>query len=222
MQPQGPYTPPPMPPYGQAPTPVQPNPNNMPAGYEFMAATQPPHRTNLPQAPVSRILMLLGGLLALIIVFAIFKSLISGGGNAAELLTVVQDQQEITHIAADAQTQQILSTTNKYFTNTAALGVASDQTSTISYMAKNNIKVKDKQLGLKISAATDTQLSNAAAASSYDSVYKSIMQARLTSYQKDLKAAYAKTPGTNGRKLLNDNYDHAKLLLEQLDASTSQ
>lgn len=201
-------------PYAPAP----PNaPGNLPPGYEFIASPSTPPRSAGPQSTAMRAIIVLGGLLLLLIIFIIIKGLFSGSSNKDQLLIVSQDQQELIHLATNAGQQEDLNETNKNFSVTAQLGLTSGQTQLISYMAKNGIKVSPKVLNLKVSAATDKQLTDAADASNYDETFRSVMDTKLKAYEIDLKAAYAKTKGPVGQKLLSDQYNAANLLLQQLN-----
>jgi hypothetical protein len=168
---------------------------------------------------ISRVAYVAGGLLILLIVFSFVKGLLSGGSNLTPFLSVAQDQQEIVHLttnAAQQNQQTALSVTTQNFIATAQLSIASNQTDLISYLAKNGDKIKPKSLGLKLSAATDAQLTTAAANTTYDSTFQSIMNNQLDRYMNDLKQTFAQTKGKNGRTLLSSQYNQAQLLKNQL------
>jgi hypothetical protein len=206
MQPQNNYTPGPL-------------PTNLPPGYEFMASSPAPKKSaGVPNSPLIRAAVVLGGLLVLIVIFSIVKGIISGGGNRPQLLSVAQDQVEIIHIVTAAQLEQSLSVTNRNSALTTELAVTSGRSQVLTYMAKAGYKVKPKELALKISPLTDKKLADASVNSAYDTTYQSVMQTELTTYQQDIKAAYAKTKGTYGQGILKAQYDGATLLIEQLHA----
>ncbi len=168
----------------------------------------------------------LGGLLVLIIIISVARSLFSGGGNTQALTTVAQEQQAMIHIltngaGTDNQQQATLSDSNKKFASTAKLSLTSAQQQLITYMDTNGKKVSTKALDLKIDPAIDKQLTTAATNSTYDSTFKQVMQTELTNYEKALQAAYQQTSGPKGRKLLTEEYNGAQLLLIQLKAPAS-
>lgn len=207
MQPQQPSYGAPQPPV------VQPN-------YDFIVNPQPTPR-KLPLAGGSmlgRILVVGVGLIVLIIAFSIIKGLISGGSNSAALLHVAQDQEAILHLTTAAAQQQGISSTNLNFAVTSNLVITSEKTQLLSYATKLHQKISIKQLILKVKPSLDTQLANAAAASTYDLTFQDIMKSQLADYQSALKFAYNQTTGVNGRKLLTDDYNSAVLLTQQLSA----
>lgn len=208
MQPQQPS-------YG-APEPpvVQPN-------YDFIVNPQAAPR-KLPLrggSMLSRILVVGVGLIVLIVAFTIIKGLISGGGNSAALLHVAQDQQAILHLTTAAAQQQGISNTNLNFAVTSNLVITSEKSELLSYVSKQHQKISRKQLILKVKPSLDTQLTNAAAASTYDTTFQDIMKSQLADYQSALKLAYKETTGANGRKLLTADYNSAVLLTQQLTAA---
>jgi len=216
MQPQQ-YQPPTMP---QGSTPGVPPPQ-----YDFITSPASPPRKPLFSFGGQSLIMklVLGGaaLLVFIIVFSIVKNFSANSGNSPALLTVVQQQQELVHLAAAANNQQGISSATLNSSTTVSSSVASAQQQLISYMSKNHIKVKTKQLNLKISAANDNELSAAATAGNYDQTYVTIMTAQLNAYKLALKQAYSKTAGPKGKALLSSQFDQASLLLLQIDPSGS-
>jgi hypothetical protein len=214
---------------------VQPqsvDPNSPDYGFIVQPPKPPKRGLSLPgfsggNPLVVRIIVVLGGLLVLLVVFAVIKGLLSGGGNTQALVTVAQDQQEMIHILTNSagqggsQQQAVLSASNQNFAATAKLSLTSAQTQLITYMKTNGKKVSTKTLGLKISPATDQQLTTAASNSTYDTTFKQVMQTKLTDYETALGAAYKETKGPKGRKLLINEYNGAKLLLTQLNSPAS-
>lgn len=208
MQPQQPV-------YGApAPAPVQPD-------YDFIVNPQQPvRRPSLGgNSMMSRLLIVGIGLIILIVAFAVIKGLLSGGGNKAAMLHVVQDQQEIIHLTTAASQVTSISTTNKNFAVTANLVVTSQNSQLVSYLQKQHQKISLQQMNLKVSPTLDANLTTAAAANTYDQTFKDIMASQLTDYEAALKLAYSQTSGPVGRGLLKDDYNSAQLMQQQL-AST--
>lgn len=204
MQPQGPYS-------------QTPAPGNLPAGYEFLSGGSAPQKTTSgPSSTLKRVLVVAIGLIILIVLFTVVKGLLSGGSNKPQLLSVIQDQTVLIHLSTDAQEQKALSVMNKNFAITTQLSLSSERSQLLSYANKNGAKFKPKQVSLKLSLATDQKLAAASTASTYDSTFKEVMLAKLSLYKSDLKQAFAKTKGTNGRALLSKQYDSADLLSRQL------
>ncbi|HXR50424.1 MAG TPA: hypothetical protein VN778_05360, partial [Verrucomicrobiae bacterium] len=83
------------------PAPMTPQPND----YSFITNPAPPPKPGLPlpgNSFTARLVIALGGLLVLLILFAIIKSVLGGSSNQPALLSVAQDQQEINHLTANA------------------------------------------------------------------------------------------------------------------------
>lgn len=217
-------------PYGPPPAPEHPQSEEPDYGF-IMEPPKPARRgLSLPgffgpdSSLLARVALVLGGLLALIIIFAIARSLFSGGGNTAALTSVAQSQQSIIHVITngpgqDNQQQATLADSTKNFSATAQATLTSAQAQLIQYMADNHKKINEKDLDLKIDPAIDAQLSTAAANSTYDSAFRQAMKTQLTSYEQALQEAYKQTTGPKGRALLSQEFDDAQLLLRQLDGS---
>lgn len=216
---QPPPAPPPAPLYPGAQ--VSP-PAQLSQEYSFITnpekpAKQPllPSGNSLPQ----RALLATGGLLALVIIFVIIKSLLGGGGsNLTSFVGVAQDQQELMHLATNASQQKSLTVNDQNFAATSQLSLASSQATIVKYLSTNGHKVNLKTLNLKLSLSLDNQLVNAAAATTYDQTFQEITKTKLTAYLSDLQQTYKQTKGKNGRALLNDDYNQAQLLLTQLNS----
>jgi len=161
------------------------------------------------------------GLIVLLIVFAIIKSLIFKGPDLASYVTIAQDQQELLHLAGDAlssQQQSALSEGSQNLSATIQAALASNQTQIITYLATNHQKINAKTLNLKVSTILDTQLTTAQSAGIYDPTFQGIMQAQLKAYMNDLQRTYQASNGKKGRALLSSDYKQASLLLNQLVA----
>ena len=208
MQPNNPYGPPP----------TQPGQQN---NYDFIMNPGPPSkRSMLPRGNnlLVRVAIVAVLLIVLLIGFNVVRNLLNGPSNYPYLLEVAQDQTSIIHISDAAQQQRGLSEQNLNFALTADLAMNSARPELAQYMRKAGFKVKPKELSKKISTETDTKLSDAATASTYNEVFAEVMKAQLDEYQNDLKTAYTHTKGKNGRELLSSQHDAADLLRKQLEA----
>jgi hypothetical protein len=162
-----------------------------------------------------------GGLLVFLILFVVIKGFITGSSPLPGFVSVVQDQQELLHLIASTDGQHDLTTANQNFVATAQLSLDSSQSDLISYLAKNGNKVDKKQVNLKISQTTDTQLANSTSAGTYNQTFKEVMKSKLNAYSQDLQQTYQQTKGEKGKALLSSQYDQAKLLLIQLEDTKS-
>jgi hypothetical protein len=168
-----------------------------------------------------RLALVFGGLLILIVIFAVLKSLLGGSSNLSSFVTVAQDQQELIHLVGNAITnsQTPLSTNDQNFTATAQLSLASAQAGLTTYLKTNGMKaISPKVLNLKVSATTDSQITAAITADTYGPTFQQIMKNQLAQYETDLNGAYQKTTGTHGRALLKSDFQQAQLLQTQLSA----
>ncbi len=217
----------------QGPQPaVQPQAYGNQGPYEFITnpATSERPASMLPsllngKSLRTRIIVLGGGLVGLLIIFSILKGLLAGSFDVQPFLAVLQDQQELIHLSTEANQsstgQASLPASYQGFIATTQLTVTSVQSQLITYLALNKQQVSPKQLNLKISTATDTQLTGASASGNYTATFQQIMSSQLNTYTADLRSAYAQTTGKKGRAQLNDDYKQARLLIKQLNQAGS-
>ena len=214
---------PPQPAAGPEPT----SPTQEP--YGFITNTPPPVKTSFSlfggRSLAIRLAIIGGGLIALLIVFTIFKGLLGGGFNLPPFVTVLQDQQELIHLSSAAlqpqNGQTTLSVSDQNFVATTQVSMTSAQTQLKTYLTQNNQKVPPNQLTLRVSTTTDSQLTSAQAAGNYTAVFQQVMSNELNTYGSDLRQAFIKTPGKKGRALLSSDYAQAVLLLKQLNQAGS-
>lgn len=190
-----------------------------PQDYSFITDSTPQPKQSF-SAGVSlpkKILIIVGGILFLLIIFMIVRSVFGGSSNMDKFLELAQDQQQIIVVAKTADEQPTLSAVNRNSAITTLSSTKSDQTATLSYMAKNGKKVKPKDLSETVNPKLTEQLTASVAAGTFDSTYKDVMTTQLEAYSKNLKTVYDQTNGQNGRALLEQNYQNAQLLLQQLN-----
>jgi len=171
---------------------------------------------------VARLIIALVGMFVLLIVFVIIKSVLgSGSSNGPALLSVIQDQQELVHLATNAGQQQGADTTtlNSAYTVQAAVTTAQQQLTT--YCSNIGLKFVATEFSQKVSSQVDAELTTAATNGTYDQTYQSVLQSMLATYGQDLKQAYRQTQGPKGRALLTADYNGQQLLLQQLNSPAS-
>jgi hypothetical protein len=204
MQPQQPYYPPAS----------SPEPQNT-GQYDFIVNNGAPSgRPN----PKTMIVFVLGAAVLVIVLAWIILSLAFGGkgGATAPLVTLAQEQTEITRITTLAnQSNHVSAQDTRNFSRSTQLTITSDKARLVSFLAKNGKKLNDKQLALKHSSATDSALDAAGASGTYDSTLVSILQTQLKTYQNSLSQAYNSASSTSEKSLLKAEFDNATLLLEQ-------
>jgi len=207
----------------QFPAPDQTSQTPPENAYDFiMNPEKPSRKTNLalPKSLGLKLVVVSGGILALIVVFIIFKSLLSGGGSYTAFIPVVQEQQELIHLTSSITPQQSLSANDLNFNATTQLSVTSSQAALLTYLKTHKVKVSTKQLNLKVSSTVDNQLTTAQTAGTFRQTYEETMLSQLNAYKLNLAQAY-KTAGKNGKTLLNDDYVQAQLLINQLQQAAA-
>lgn len=205
----------------QNPPNTQYNPNNP---YDFIMSPEQPKKPtfNFNASLPVKIAAGLGALLLLFIVGSIIKNLVFGSGDVPQsYVTVAQDQQAMLVILQNKDNEQNLDESTKAFVTTANLSLSSSQSELIKYLALNKKEVSPKDLALKTDAASTKQLQDSIAASTYDQTFREIMKTKLTKYKQQLQTAYTEFDGQKGQALLDDSFDQAELLLDQLEATKS-
>jgi hypothetical protein len=199
----------------QAAPPINPGGN-----YDFFMAGEIPQATkrSLPgNSLISRLAIAGGGLVVLIVVFTVVKSLLAGSSALPYYTSVMQDQQALVHLSTNALQQEDLNTTNQNFAATAQLTLDSSQTDLTKLLTQSNQKVNPKVLNLKVSSATDDRLTTAAAGGTYNSTFKEVALSGLQTYMADVKTAFNKSRSAAGKNLLNSQYNQAVLMVSQLN-----
>jgi len=200
-----------------------PQPNMMPDYDFFMNNQQPVQKRQILPGSNSSLPARLGlatvGLIVLLIVFNVVKGLLAGPSNYPYYLSVIQDQQAIVHISTTALEEEDLNTVNKNFAATAQTSVKSSQTDIVGVVVGSGKKIDPKKANLKVSTATDTELTTAAASGTYNSKFNEIMQDQLKVYKKDLGVIYDKTTNSKNRNLIKSQFNQAELLTQQLSAN---
>ncbi|HET6925030.1 MAG TPA: hypothetical protein VFH39_04330 [Candidatus Saccharimonadales bacterium] len=219
-QPQPPYQPGPQAPI-QSQLPQQQYGNPEHQQYDFiMNRGQAAARSfALPgsNSKLGRIALVAGIGVVLIILIAVVMSFLNRPTiSSVELVNAAQEQSELIRIAGIAANDQSAAQSTRNSAQTIQLSLGSAQSDLLGYLALNHIKIGKDVLQQRKDAQTDTELTSAQTAGTFDSTYAQIMQSQLTAYQQTLKAAYAAHPGPRGQKLLSDDYQAAGLLLVQL------
>lgn len=198
------------------PTPPPGSPEHDP--YAFILNPQKPSRPPVKLLPsgdstLQRAAIFGGGLVVLLIVFAIIMSFVSQAGHAGtqDIIAVAQEQTELARIAT-AATGNATSLAAQNLAANLQISMTSAQGQTSDYLKAIGHKVSAKTLQLKASKTTDTTLSNAKDAGTYDSTFTSLVQTELATYEQSLRTAYSKKPGPKGEAMLNAQYAAAKLL----------
>jgi hypothetical protein len=190
--------------------------------YDFILnAGQKPKKSLLPSgnSTLQRIAVI-GGLaaVALIMIIVLVSLMHSSGEDKTVFLKTLRDQSEINRIATVGVTKAT-GPAAKNIAVSAAATTQSDQKILTDTLQKHGIKYKANQLQSK-NAETDSRLETALAAATYDQTLLEILDEQLTAYQTDLQQAHDKTKSQSIQSALNFSYNNAKLLREQIEATS--
>jgi hypothetical protein len=163
---------------------------------------------------LKKIGLLVGGLVVVLIIAAVVISHFAPKGSTPGLTAIAQRQQEIVRIATLAVTNTTGQDTKNLATN-IELSVTSNQTQIVSYLASHGTKLKAKDLALDKSSQTDTLLTNATSAGTYDSVVAQTLASQLQTYESLLQTTYKQTTSKPAKQLIQSCYDSATKLLKQ-------
>lgn len=202
--------------------PTQPPETYSNQNYDFILNPSTKNKMNFDFSK-SKLLVISMGILILIILFVIFKSLFSNSVfSKADFLTVVQDQQNIIHvISSDTTTNQeigLLTPQNQNSVATINLVISSDQQNTLNYLKNNGTVFPLTTINLGINTSLDNQINNSINANNYNSTLDQILTNLLSTYSKDLKLAYSSEHGPKGKALLKTEYKDAYLLNKSLNS----
>ena len=184
--------------------------------YQFIVDTD--HTKKKPLVAVgnskqSRIFIVLGGLLVLLIIGFVVAALISSAANAgkADLIKVAQQQAELVRVSKIG-VDRAKDSSARNLATTVSLSLQSDQTALVASLKSSGIKVSAKELALGKDPKTDTALTAAEQSNKFDEVFIQTIQAQLVDYQKSLKTAYDKTDSKKLKQTLSDQFNTAGLL----------
>jgi hypothetical protein len=165
------------------------------------------------------IIVLTGAVVLLVILSAVFKS-INAPGNVTQLTSVIQDQQELIHLAGEASQEPNITQSDQNLTATATPTLTSSQTALKTYLADIGGKLNVKFLDVKESTTTDQELTDSVSTGTYDATFDGIFKNELNSYLNDLNTAYKVTTGSRGKAILSGDYKQGKLLITEISSQT--
>lgn len=201
---------------------MEPNqPTPQPNQYDFITnAPAPPKKPLFGGSMKSRIFLVVGALVALMIIATIVSSILSSAGQTTirNLKSVIARQQEIIRVA-ELGAKDGLSVNTRNFAKTVASSLQTEQASLIDLLGKNGGKLSKAEQAAELNDNTDKILEAAKANNQYDEVLLEELQSQLRDYQTSLKTAYDSADGSNTREALSDIYDSAGILLGTDDAT---
>ncbi len=187
--------------------------------YEFIMNPNAPKRKSLGSGNslLTRIALLLGGLVVLMIVVAVLISAIGPKSSTPGLIAIAQRQQEIIRLTTNAKSQTTNQDTTNFITNSNVSTISSQQEVT-AYLTAHGTKLNNKQLALDQNSQTDAFLSNATNANNYDNAITQTLTQQLVTYEGLLQTTFKQTSGKLAKQLLQNCYVSANKLLEQAKA----
>lgn len=196
--------------------------------YDFImnpAAPPPKKRLPLPGSNSNPFLvkigLIVGGVIVLMIAVTVLLNLFTGGKTSTEeFRSLAQTQQEVIRVAEigdnDARSQSV-----KNAAKSIKLSVTTQQLKTLSYLSKNDITMKEKELDLKVNTENDTKLDGANQTSTFDSVFLQVMRGILESYANDLRQLYDTTSNTQAKQIIKEDFEQTQLLSQQLPTNVT-
>lgn len=162
----------------------------------------------------TRIIVVSVGILILLLIIWIGIALFtaSASGNVQNFTALAQEQAELMRISQDP-VNNAASDTTQNFAQTTELSMTSDQKTFLTYLKALGSEPSPQVLAAQRSSRSDTQLAAAKQAGTYDQTYMAVAQKDLNTYATGLKRAFAATSNLEERKLLNNAYQHAQLLI---------
>jgi hypothetical protein len=196
-----------------------------PGNFDFIVNPEKPNKPGLiggklaGNSFITKIIVLVGGAVALIIVLAVAVNIFFGDKtNTETFVGLVQRQQEIVRLSAIGN-----KATNQEIRNAAIntdVSVISHQLQWMAFLAEHDRVVAPQELSLKKDATIDTRLKTAQETSTFDTTYAATMRTQLEEYATTLRKTYDGVAKKTTRTLLSDQYSDVQLLLEQWPSSS--
>lgn len=185
--------------------------------YDFMNTNEPaPKKSLLPShfGFRGKLLILIGGAIALMAVAAIVVGLLmqSGGSTIEQMREIAKQQTELARIA-DIGARHAKGETAKNLAFTTKSTIGSDQTATLAYLTAQKQKISSKEMAEGKNTKTDDLLTRAEQTNQFDAVFIEVMKQKLTDYRTKVKAAYDEASSKKAKAVLADDYNHVSVLL---------
>lgn len=189
--------------------------------FDFIMNPQKPQKKGLipPMSPKQRMFAFIGvGGVGLILILMLASLLFGGSPSGTEsTVAIAQQQTEIVRIASLGN-QKAGGTQAKTLAALTASTISSDQKKTIDYLAKQNRKVKEKELRLKEDKKADADLTAAESNGRFDEVFTRILIEKLNAYKQDLQSYYSEL-GPSGKALFDQHFKNVDLILKTTQKS---
>lgn len=170
-----------------------PNPSNPDSQYDFIFNPEQPSRVSLLTLPGNKFqkgLIIGGGIIVLIMLFAVASSFLSSSANAHtdKLVTLAKTQNEIIRIIDEAD-ERVTDQNLRNLSLNTRLSVVSTNNQTISSLTARGKKLKDKELKVA-DPDNDKVLSEGEQNSRFDETYRALLEQELSEYRQQLAAVY--------------------------------
>lgn len=193
--------------------------------YEFIVNPNTPTKGNKFSPGRDKFMLkiglLVGGLIIIMLIVGFVVSLLAPKGSTPGLTAIAQRQQEIVRISTAVSTTALGNDT-RHFASTTQEAVTSDQLDVIASLKGQGIKLNNKTLALGQDHKTDTVLSDALTAGTYDKVAAQTLQASLQTYEDLLQTTFKDTSVKTTKALLQRCYDSAEKLVNQAKTINGQ
>jgi Tfp pilus assembly protein PilN len=161
-----------------------------------------------------RIMIAVGGGVALLIVIFMAVSLLFGGGeNTAERsLKIAQLHTELIRVSELGQKSARSQTAKNLATNTNVT-LLSDEAAVLA-IANEDQKVSSKLLKAGQDSDTDKALTEAEQRNQFDEIFVPLLVAELKEYQSELKEAFENSNSKKNKQVYSDLYDDLTKIIE--------
>jgi hypothetical protein len=192
------------------PSPAPQNP------YEFITNAGKPQKS--PgiggNSTKTRLFVVLGGVLLLIIIGSIVASVLSsaGKGDLADLKNIAAEQQELIRLADLGKEKAGDSVTRNLAYNTS-LSTTTQQQKLIAYLQTRGVKLTKEQLDVKKKATVDKELETAASNNRFDEAFSKLLNDSLLKYNQSLSSAYKSATGPKSKAVLEESFNNSVSIL---------
>ena len=196
---------------------MQPNQSSNNDQFYFMNDNHSPHQNSFSRGNgsiKSRIFVVAGGILIIIIVAIILNLILSGSKNAnnKNIINIVEDQAIMMQIAnqgtTNSKNQSILN-----LSATTQLSMSSAQSQLIKAAAAKGVPITQPEKNYS-SSSVKTSLASAILNGTFDAAYISNYQTKINQYQVNLSLAYNAESNAKIKALLSTLYKQNKVIIE--------
>ena len=167
-----------------------------------------------------KFIFLIAGAISIIVILLGIVAFAPKDNTNLAFFGIAQTQQEIIRVCTQGSLKGKTQTTRN-FSITCVTTLTTSQQQLLAYMSKAKLDYDSKQLEGKKNSQTDTRLTQAQSSSTFDSVYREIIQAQLTAYNRSLTAQLGTTTSSTGREVLTKNQTTNEILTKMLVGDTA-